>query len=369
MKSIFLLFLSSCLFITKLTAQSQGPLNGTLFSVSSIAGFSQGWTNTGDAASSNDTYASFGNLPNPAGTYTNYLMVTGFSFNIPFGIIISGITVEIERSDPDQKTSDYSIRIVKNAAIGTAERATGLAYPASDAYQSYGGSSDLWGQAWTNKDITNANFGVAIAAQRNASGGTTSGRIDHVRITVHYQFTVTLPVKLISFSAAKNKNTVQVKWTTAEESSIDHYEVERSVNGRDFSAIGEVMSRNSAGTTAYMFTDNNPVKGVSWYRLKIAEQSGTSKNSSIVSIHLDETGNNNLYPSLLYTGQSLYVSNPGSEALKIQLFNAGGQMVLSVTTTSGIIAPSSLMKSQGTYYYKVFDTKDILTGSGKIMLR
>src|SRR5688572_19175729 len=119
----FLLSLLSIFLITSVTAQTQqGPNSGVTSTTMTLSGSSLSWTNTNLAGASDDSYASFGDLPNTAGTYTNYLVVTGFGFTVPFGGTIAGIRVETERSDPNGLTSDYSIRLVKNAAIRATDR-------------------------------------------------------------------------------------------------------------------------------------------------------------------------------------------------------------------------------------------------------
>ncbi|MEJ0104975.1 MAG: hypothetical protein WDO19_21565 [Bacteroidota bacterium] len=168
------------------------------------------------------------------GAYTDYLVVTDFLFALPPGASISGIVIDIERSDAFRRTSDYSIRIVKNGVIGATERSLGAGYRAGDSYQSYGSSGDLWGESWTDADINNSGFGVAIAAQRSVGGaGATAGKINDVQITVFYNFVVT-PVRLVSFSACKKNKQTELTWVTADEVNMDHYEIERSSNGRDF---------------------------------------------------------------------------------------------------------------------------------------
>jgi hypothetical protein len=77
--------------------------------------------------------------------------------------------------------SDARVRIVKGGTIGSTDKASGSAWPGSDAYETYGSSSDLWGETWTDSDINDSGFGMAIAAS-----GTCEARIDHIEITVHY---------------------------------------------------------------------------------------------------------------------------------------------------------------------------------------
>ena len=71
-----------------------------------------------------------------------------------------------------------------------------------------------------------------------------------------------LPVKLVSFNYyIQDKNNILLKWDVAEQVDIRKYVVERSSNGRDYSAIGSVTA-NSETSYTYQFTDNDPVNGV-----------------------------------------------------------------------------------------------------------
>src|SRR5687767_6586803 len=236
MKAIILFGMCAIVCITA-NSQSQGPLNGSVFTTVAIPGSSSTWSNTSNSVVSDNSYSSFGDLSGGAGSYTDYLVVSNFNFAIPDAAVISGIMIEVEDSDPNQLTSEYRVRILNGGIIGSYEKATGAAYPATDAYRTYGGNGDLWNDSWTPKDINNASFGIAIAAQRNAAGGVTAGEIDDIRITVYYQL-LTLPVKLLSFSAIKGPGVVHLEWKTAEESNMDHYEVERSADGRNFTNTG-----------------------------------------------------------------------------------------------------------------------------------
>ena len=145
--------------------------------------------------------------------------------------------------------------------------------------------------------------------------------------------------------------------------------MERSSNGRDFSPLGIVTSRNSSIATSYSFTDANPVKGGSWYRLRIVEQSGVSKYSPIAAIVIDEKGKNTLYPSVISQGQPLFISNAGQEALKVQFYNNSGQAISETSTRTGQLPAQSLIKTSGIVYYRITNTKGMITGSGRVVLQ
>ncbi|HMK27570.1 MAG TPA: hypothetical protein VK483_16170, partial [Chitinophagaceae bacterium] len=68
-----------------------------------------------------------------------------------------------------------------------------------------------------------------------------------------------LAVDLITIRANKVNNGVQVDWTSRTERDMDHYEVERSANGGNFSRLNTTAAiGNSSGPVNYSWLDANP---------------------------------------------------------------------------------------------------------------
>ena len=81
----------------------------------------------------------------------------------------------------------------------------------------------------------------------------------------------TLPVKLIDFNASLNNTTVDLKWTTAGEKNVSHFEIERSLDGRNYSTVGVVFAYgNTDDIKKYNFNTNvaNLQATTIYYRLK-----------------------------------------------------------------------------------------------------
>ena len=91
-----------------------------------------------------------------------------------------------------------------------------------------------------------------------------------------------LPVFLHKFSVTQLGSEHLVKWSTEQESNIEYYELQRSTNGRDFSAIDRQAAMNTAGPNNYTYSDNNFVPGINYYRLKIVESGAEIKYSVII---------------------------------------------------------------------------------------
>jgi hypothetical protein len=367
MKNLYLL--SYLLVLTTgLIAQTDGPRNPGSYSNVAIPGSNRSWLLPENTVSSDNSYSNFFSISGGVGSYTDYLVVTNFGFNIPAGVFIKGIRVEVERSDPNARTSDYRVRIVKGGVIGNADRSVG-ALPTADTYNTYGGMGDLWGETWSNTDINSANFGFAIALQRSVAGGNTAARIDHIRITILYDNAMTLPVRLQSFVATPQNNSVLLKWRTSDETNMSHYTVERSANGSDFSSLQNVTSQNNPFSTDYSYTDLDPISGVAYYRIRMTGNSGEAKYSFILSVQFSESGNIDLYPTLLSPGQIINVRSSLSDRFTINFYTHTGQKVATLTSVNRVFNTAGLEKQKGVLYYQIFRENGLMAGTGRVMLQ
>lgn len=111
--------------------------------------------------------------------------------------------------------------------------------------------------------------------------------IDNVKISVYNS---TIPVELVSFSAEVVNNSVQLNWRTASEINNKGFEIQRSQMSNVKSQNGweRIGFVNGNGTSTkvqtYTFTDNNPVNGKLYYRLKQIDFDGMFEYSNIIEI-------------------------------------------------------------------------------------
>lgn len=158
---------------------SEGPLSAGAGADDAGVG-TTAWTDPGNIVSSNDAYATA--VDGGSGSTSHYLVASTFGFAIPDGATIDGIVVDWERSGGAGVT-DNRIRIVKGGTIGTEEKSVSAEWGAFDQYDTFGSSSDLWGETWTAADINAAGFGATLSA---TLGSLATGSVDHCRITVYY---------------------------------------------------------------------------------------------------------------------------------------------------------------------------------------
>lgn len=123
-----------------------------------------------------------------AGT-SQYLIASSFGFAIPSGATIDGIVVEVKKQNASAGLSsvvDARIRIVKDGVVGSTDKSSGSEWPGIYTWVSHGGVSELWGESWTETDINDSGFGVAVAATLTGGKVAANSQVDAIRITVHY---------------------------------------------------------------------------------------------------------------------------------------------------------------------------------------
>lgn len=98
-----------------------------------------------------------------------------------------------------------------------------------------------------------------------------------------------LPITLLDFFATIENKKVKINWSTATEKDNDHFEIQRSIDGNNFNTIGSKPGKgNSTIIQHYLFLDDQPLKGVSYYRLKQVDIDGKSTYSKVIKINNDQ---------------------------------------------------------------------------------
>src|SRR5690606_21370595 len=101
------------------------------------------------------------------------------------------------------------------------------------------------------------------------------------------ELNTTLPVRLISFTAKENLNSVNLSWKTTSEKNLAKYIIQHLDKGSAaFKNIYTVAAHNVAGTFDYSYTDVNAIAGINYYRLISEDIDGTQYLSEIKSVNL-----------------------------------------------------------------------------------
>lgn len=149
-----------------------------------------------------------------------------------------------------------------------------------------------------------------------------------------FKQSTTLPVVLVQFLATKNADaTIKLSWATAQEINSSSFDVERSADQGSWEKIGSVKAKGYSSITAnYSYTDQFPLAGNNYYRLKMIDLDGKFNYSKVVAVSADKDSR----PLVIY-------SNPFSDQIRVKVNVSRGQNL--VLTVSDIIGKTYLKQS------------------------
>jgi hypothetical protein len=145
-----------------------------------------------------------------------------------------------------------------------------------------------------------------------------------------------LPITLLTFNAiwANERQTAAlVNWSTATEQDNDYFIVERSSDGQNWIALGQVEGAgNSIHTNEYQFLDNQPLLGVSYYRLRQVDFDGTINYTHVVSLKKEINGAAiSVYPNPADNQFQIAFEGFKSETVSIKILDNSGREVMAMT--------------------------------------
>ena len=143
-----------------------------------------------------------------------------------------------------------------------------------------------------------------------------------------------------------------LNWISANEVNVDRFEIERSLNGRDFGMIGKIK----AGMSNYSFTDNNPLKATNYYRLKMVDKDAQFTYSTVRMLNNSGSFYVSIYPNPAKDNLQVQIDSDKKTTLQLQVLSADGKVLLSNNTTA---TEGSILRSinigalaKGSYFLK-----------------
>ncbi|MBL0340777.1 MAG: T9SS type A sorting domain-containing protein [Bacteroidetes bacterium] len=143
--------------------------------------------------------------------------------------------------------------------------------------------------------------------------------------------TGTLPVELLSFTGNHNAitNANDLKWTTASEINVSHFDVMKSNDSKYFSSIGQLNGAgNSSQIKNYVFYDRENTLGSNYYYLNQIDFNGQSMPSNIIYIRNGDDANTiALFPNPASDKiQFQFLRN--NEIYDLELYDVVGQQII-----------------------------------------
>lgn len=134
-----------------------------------------------------------------------------------------------------------------------------------------------------------------------------------------------LPLQWLSVNAALNSaNKTRVQWQV-EEKAVADYSIEKSSDGRNYTAIGRVVSKGD-GKNSYSFTESLPLTGTAWYRILQTDVDGRTSYSAIMQVNAAAGAAVSVYPNPASRSISVTVPNALLNTQAVLVNAAGGRL-------------------------------------------
>lgn len=137
-----------------------------------------------------------------------------------------------------------------------------------------------------------------------------------------------LPIKLTSFAGSCEEKGVILSWTTATETNVSHFVIERSRNGQTWEVVSTINAvGNSSTANTYQAIDENGFDML-YYRLRSIDNDGTSETFNPIAIQCNvEKETWNLYPIPASSQVTLNVLSDKEYDTELSIFDVNGKLI------------------------------------------
>ncbi len=181
-----------------------------------------------------------------------------------------------------------------------------------------------------------------------------------------------LPIELLNFEAQLNsKNKVDLSWGIASSKNIHSFSIERSKDGLIWETLDfNIELKSNIGVQNYTQVDYSPLKGISYYRLKIKEVNGLFTYSPTRVIELKTNlPSINIYPN---PSQAYFFITSSDEIsnLKYQVYDVIGKQIQlnAEVVNANQIKLSTASLAKGLYFVSIQNASNEIVFKTKLMV-
>ncbi len=181
-----------------------------------------------------------------------------------------------------------------------------------------------------------------------------------------------LPITLLNFDGTLRNQEAILNWSTANEINNRGFEVQKSIDGQNFTSIGFMIGAgNSSNVNIYHFSDLKVVSGSNFYRLKQVDFDGKFIYSKIITITFNAKPSIQLFPNPAKNYVLINLKGIATGNYVIRLIDVDGK-ILSANTyaISAGMQPVNIPLnnySSGIYFVEVRDALNNVIGKQRII--
>jgi hypothetical protein len=219
------------------------------------------------------------------------------------------------------------------------------------------------GSGWISDNLI-IGTGAAVVS------GATVGSVSAVGVSTFCPWVLSarlspLPVELINFDAKCLNNDIILEWCTASEKDNSYFTIEQSVDGVNYSSIGNVFGNGTSNEkNCYQFKSSS-IAEMNYFRLVLVDNNGVKNMSKSINIVSCKASNGNILIAHSGTNELGVILNTLSDqTLELQVHNALGQLVQ--VKKFGVVKGYNNVKldlenvSNSTYYISIYNSAEKL---------
>lgn len=134
-----------------------------------------------------------------------------------------------------------------------------------------------------------------------------------------------LPLQWLGFTAQECSGNICLQWQTDNEQNTDHFEIERSKDGRKFERINAQPAYNTAGKHVYNTADFTAGYGTNYYRVKQVDKDGRYSYSIVQTVKIETAGVVMIAPN---PARSFIQVKGIQQAERVTLYSITGQRLM-----------------------------------------
>lgn len=161
---------------------------------------------------------------------------------------------------------------------------------------------------------------------------------------------IVLPVEMVFFNAQRDGNVAQLDWQTSSETNNDYFEVERAGADGLYHPIGRISGHGTTSqTNSYTLTDEMPLPGINYYRLKQVDYNGQFEYEPVRIVEFPDDGTFKV--NIWYSDGFHFLQSGNIGATEVTVFSEDGAIIYSTQTEdqNGIL---EINCANGVYYVR-----------------
>ena len=153
-----------------------------------------------------------------------------------------------------------------------------------------------------------------------------------------------------------NTGSIQIDWEARTDAQHDYFELEKSVDGNNYVAIGRIN-----GLPPYSFLDKNPSIGNNYYRVKQVDKDNKFTYSRVINVVNNPRVKLTIYPNPVSEVLRIKVDENRSASLTVAVMDMQGRMVYNQTYSdipaSGTISVNTTAWTSQVYQLKITNNR------------